>query len=81
VLESEDNADRLAIELLAPREIVLRRLRKVGAQWKNSLAIEEIREILTVEFGLPEAVSERLGRNLVMGLRPTQSFQEWLYSE
>jgi hypothetical protein len=81
VLESEDNADRLAIELLAPREIVLSRLRKIGAEWNNSLAIDEVREILNVEFGLPVTVCERLGRNLITGLRPTLSFKEWLYSK
>ena len=78
ILEAEDRADRLALELLAPRVAILSRLRDEGILWKEPSAFELVSETLKQAFGLPEFVAEYYGRMLVMVHRPAGSFREWL---
>jgi hypothetical protein len=78
VLEAEDRADRLALELLAPKETVLARLNDQGVDWGSAAIQTLIREILTQAFGLPEAVAERYGQMLVMQQQHPASFRQWL---
>jgi len=81
VIESEDSADRLAIELLAPHQKVVSRLREVGVDWDKPSAVHTVQSVLNTEFGLPETVSAHFGRKLVMTFRPACSFKEWLRSK
>lgn len=78
ILAAEDNADRFAIELLAPREIVITRLEEQGIQWAEEAAFKAIQKTLIQEFGLPSRTAEEYGRMVVMGRRPARSFREWL---
>ena len=78
ILDAEDRADRLALELLAPRTIVLSRLQARAIPWKETSAFEQVAQTLRQEFGLPETVAHEYGRMLVMSQRPAGSFKEWL---
>lgn len=76
ILDAEDRADRLALELLAPRATVISRLQTI--QWKESFAHDQVVETLQQEFGLPGTVAREYGRMLVMSQRPARSFKKWL---
>ena len=78
ILDAEDRADRLALELLAPQKVVLSRLQARAIQWKETSACERVAQILQQEFGLPETVAHGYGHMLVMSQRPAGSFKEWL---
>ena len=80
VLAAEDAADRLALELLAPRNEVLARLNAAGTEWKAPAAFEKAAELLRDEFGLPLLAAERYSDVLVLSRRPSRSFREWLES-
>lgn len=76
ILDAEDRADRLALELLAPRATVISRLQTV--QWRESSAHDRAVETLQQEFGLPGTVAHEYGRMLVVSQRPARSFKKWL---
>jgi hypothetical protein len=78
ILEAEDRADRLALELLAPKETVLARLAEKGVDWRSAAVHTLVREILTQEFGLPDTVAELYGQMLVMQQQHPASFRQWL---
>ncbi len=78
-LQSEDRADRLALELLAPRRVVLRRLEHRGIRWRHASAFTLAQQVLVDEFGLPAPAAETYGRLLVLGSRRPRSFDEWLH--
>lgn len=78
VLAAEDRADRIALELLAPRQTVLERLEATRIRWGEHSAVTAATEILVEEFGLPEAIAQEYGRSLVWSHRSTRSFREWL---
>lgn len=77
-LEAEDRADRLALELLAPRGAVLNRLKAQNIRWRTTSAVRTASQMLKREFGLPAAVAETYGRMLVLSQRCARSFREWL---
>lgn len=78
VLEAEDRADRLALELLAPRHVVLERLARRRIRWEEPEAFGTAQALLVEEFGLPAAAARGYGRLLVMGCRGPSSFMDWL---
>ncbi len=78
ILDAEDRADRLALELLAPRAAVLARLEARGVQWRESSAADLAGDVLRREFGLPDSAATQYGRMLVMRQRPARNFREWL---
>lgn len=78
VLDAEDRADRLALELLAPKKSVLARLAENGVDWCSATVHTLVRETLRQQFGLPEAVAERYGQMLVMHQQQPNSFRQWL---
>jgi hypothetical protein len=80
VIEAEDGADRLAVELLAPRVEATARLAAAGLPWRSTEAPHKAATILSREFGLPRCVAERYGHVLVLARRPPQTFREWLKS-
>ena len=77
-LEAEDRADRLALELIAPRLTVLACLKKRQVIWRSPTALEIAQEILAHEYGLPFSVAKRYGEMLIMSRRPSRTFREWL---
>ena len=70
VEEAERRADDLAVELLAPAAVVLRRLTS-GAEGPS---VERAIALLTDDMGLPLAVAESYARRLVGPPRPPLSF-------
>lgn len=77
-LESEDRADQLALELLAPRRIVVGRLEAGGIAWQQPSAFVTAETLLVTEFGLPESAAKGYGRSLVLSCRGPRSFNDWL---
>lgn len=78
VLEAEDRADCIALELLAPRQTVVGRVEASGICWQDEMALRVAKEILIGEFGLPPAIAVQYGRSLVLSHRLASSFREWL---
>jgi hypothetical protein len=68
----EDDADRLACELLAPAHDVSRVAPSPVA------TASDIDTALTSYFGLPESIAEPYAAHLARRLRPAPSFVEWL---
>lgn len=79
VVESEDRADRLALELLAPRQAVLVRLASEQPSTRGSggAAVEAAQAVLMRDFGLPRVPARRYAAVVVAGAGPT-SFRTWL---
>lgn len=75
-LASESRADRLALELLAPRAEVVRQLRLRGGPTRLN-PIETI-DLLTSRFGLPASVATSYAERLTLHPRPARSVNEWL---
>ena len=76
ILRAEERADRLALELLAPRETVLAMAAGFGAVSRP----EHLRltvAALTGTFGLPRAIADRYAR-LLFRHRSRPSVAEWL---
>ena len=78
VEEAESGADRLALELLAPRRDVRRRLLGSGPHAGEAEEIEVAVRLLSQEFGLPVSVAASYARQIVLSSRPAQPFREWL---
>ena len=78
ILAAEDRADRVALEMLAPRQIVLDRLEARKIRWREDSAVETAMNLLTAEFGIPLAVAQGYGRALVLSRRTGRTFREWL---
>jgi hypothetical protein len=78
ILEAEDRADRLALELLAPQDTVFTRLEQANVMCADPEAFFLTKGILVNEFGLPPAVAKHYGRMLVVQRRSTSSFREWI---
>lgn len=78
ILEAEDRADRIALELLAPQQTVLKRLSATGIGWRDEKAPPAAAKILEQEFGLPTTTARRYGRALVLARRSARTFREWL---
>lgn len=78
VLIAEDRADRIALEILAPRNTVLERLDARRIRWREHSAFTVATEVLVEEFGLPLILGQDYGRALVLSHRSSRSFREWL---
>ena len=79
IVDAEDRADRLALELLAPRQAVLAQLTaELPAGSAASTAVQVAESILVRAFGLPQPAARRYA-HLVVGLwlKP-RSFRQWL---
>lgn len=79
VVEAEDRADRLALELLAPRQAVLAQLagELPPTRWVAGAAVEAARVVLMRDFGLPRVPARRYAQVVVAGAGP-RSFRDWL---
>lgn len=72
--EVEANADRLALQLLAPEEVVVDGLERVAAEERRGVA----RARLIERFGLPSGVAERYAASLVPVEREPSPFLQHL---
>lgn len=77
-IDSEDGADRLALELLAPRTEAVSRMAAAGIKWRNTDALSVAAAILSREFGLPCDVAKRYASLIVFGRRFPRTFRQWL---
>ncbi len=77
VVEAEDNADRLALELLAPRRDVMLELGK-HRQAGEEITPREIAGILIRLFGLPDEVALQYGRVISASQIEKRSFRDWI---
>jgi hypothetical protein len=80
-IEREDKADRLALELIAPLDVVTSQLVAEGIDWRGSEALQATVHRLVAVFGLPKDAAERYGRSLLMAKQPASSFRAWLNGE
>ena len=79
VVESEDRADRLALELLAPRRALLMRLAgELPAGCTARAAAEVAEAVLIRDFGLPRLAARRYAQVVVGGSLAARSFRHWL---
>ena len=74
ILEAEDDADRLALELLAPAGVVNARLTALSEP-PGSAAVTRL---LITEFGLPSTPARSYGAWLFARRQASRSFREWL---
>jgi Zn-dependent peptidase ImmA (M78 family) len=77
-LESEDQADRLAFELLAPEEEVWRSLPKSLRTRPFAAKLGTVRRILVRRFGLPAEASTRYAATFCRSHFGGVSVREWL---
>jgi len=77
-LSSEDDADQLALQLLAPDLCVVKQAEKSGVHWREDMAFDLCARILVKEFGLPYDIAMRYSNMLVLSRRQAKSFHEWL---
>jgi hypothetical protein len=75
IARSESRADRLALELLAPRADVVRRVRSAGGSWASAT------EILVGRFGLPRAVAAGYAESLGPARPRPMALRDWLQSD
>lgn len=78
ILEKEDFADQLALELLAPHQVVISRLNELGIKWKDKSATDMCVGILINDYGIPRDTANIYGNMLVMTKRQSSSFRDWI---
>lgn len=79
VLQAEEKADRLALELLAPQEAALRLVKaSIKGISLYSARLEAARKALLAGFGLPDSVVRDYARQLVDLAGGRETFMEWL---
>jgi len=77
IMELEDNADLLALEIIAPEEEVRRGVARVWNRDHNCSRLEVALTLLVKQFGLPRNVAEGYARYL-FPLERNSSVREWL---
>ena len=78
ILEAEDFADQLALELLAPHHAVVHHLESQGIIWESGKADDLCYRSLVHDYGLPWDVAKKYGNILILARRKPRSFREWL---
>ncbi len=78
ILDAEDFADQLALELIAPHLSVISRLDSQGIRWKDDSAFNTCLRILMDDFGLPRDVASKYANILIMVRRQPGSFRDWI---
>ncbi|MBI4497316.1 MAG: hypothetical protein HY689_05400 [Chloroflexi bacterium] len=78
VADAEAQADRLALELLAPDAEVERRVALSGRPVAFAAGRRHLVAALTTDFGLPQAVAASYGAGLARAWWGGPSFREWL---
>ena len=78
VIDIENRADRLALELLAPAESLCTLMRQATAPRGFDARLAHLTQILTRRYGLPEAIAASYARYVLAQLgEPT--FRDWLF--
>ena len=76
IMEIEDDADLLALEIISPEEDVRQRVAQFSTQTHYKKSTEIATRLLLEEFGLPSGVSEGYAQYLYPATR--SSVREWL---
>lgn len=78
VIDIEDRADHLALELLAPALLLQERMSQPPAPRGFNARLTFLTEVLVTEYGLPEAIASPYARYVLAQLgEPT--FRDWLF--
>lgn len=78
VIDIEDRADHLALELLAPTLPLQERMNQAPAPRGFNARLAFLAEVLVTEYGLPEAIASSYARYVLAQLgEPT--FRDWLF--
>lgn len=80
-LSSEDRADRLALELLAPRGAIATAVRGACGESIERAPAEVVSQLLRSQFGLPSGVAASYAAWLSRARRPSKPIREWLGME
>jgi hypothetical protein len=75
---AESQADRLAVELLAPAAEVQRRVARIGPPSSFQGGVDLTVDVLTSDFGLPAVVAGPYAKLIIRSWRGGPSFREWL---
>ncbi len=79
VLDIENRADRLALELLAPTFLLQGRMSRATAPRGFIARLEFLSQVLVTEYGLPETIASSYAHYVLRQLgEPT--FRDWLFS-
>lgn len=78
IIEAEDRADRLALELLAPKVEVLQRVTSNKSLVNGAEFSRNVCNVLVDEFGLTYSTSEHYSRIIIQHHKKHQSFREWI---
>ncbi len=79
ILQAEDRADRLAIELLAPLELVLPLVKEAIIGLKDySVRRQATQQILTDTYRLPVSIAEGYSPRVLEEAGGGRTFREWL---
>ncbi|MFZ0927275.1 MAG: ImmA/IrrE family metallo-endopeptidase [Syntrophobacteraceae bacterium] len=78
ILEGEDRADTLALELLAPEAAVLDRIRRAETHLMACDPCELTTKILGKDFGLPNSIASQYAMVLIRRHRSRKRFKDWL---
>lgn len=80
ILSIEDRADRLALELLAPRDLLRQRMRQSDIPTEYHTRFTYLATILSTDYGLPDEIDSFYARWLLNQWgEPT--FRDWLFDE
>jgi IrrE N-terminal-like domain len=78
VIDVENRADRLALELLAPTFLLQERMSRATALRGFTARLKFLTQLLVTEYGLPETIASSYARAILVELgEPT--FRDWLF--
>jgi hypothetical protein len=80
ILDVEDRADRLALELLAPEDMLHKRMRQRDAPTKHHDRLAFLIHALYIEYGLPHVIDEFYAK-LLLRQWGEPLFRSWLFDE
>jgi len=78
IIEVEDRADRLALELLAPKVEVLQRVANNRSLTRDVEFSRNVCNILVDEFGLTYTTAEHYSRVIIQYCKKRRSFSKWI---
>jgi len=78
ILAIEDRAERIALELLAPQDLILETITLSGHSPVQPTSLEVVYDLLVQRFGLPSEMAKSYGNYIISSQKAKTSFREWL---
>ncbi len=78
IIEAEDRADRLALELLAPKAEVLQRIVAIKLNMNDIDFSANVCRVLVNEFGLTHSTAGHYSRIIIQHFKRRCSFSKWI---